>query len=154
MKRMLIAAAVLALVTAACGGGDDNPAMEMESPGAKTVEIKMVDIAFEPKSIEVKAGERIEFVFENRGAIAHDAFIGDSAAQAEHEREMRAAEGGSASDTTAGHGMGGGDGDKLTVEPGKTGRLTYTFNRPGTLEIGCHQPDHYAAGMKIAVTVA
>lgn len=56
-----------------------------------------------------------------------------------------------------GHDMGDGDKDKdaITVEPGKTGKLTYTFERTGTVEIGCHQPGHYyTAGMKIAVQVA
>jgi uncharacterized cupredoxin-like copper-binding protein len=152
MKRVVIAAAVIAVVTAACGGGgEDNPAIESPGNVAKTVNIDMVDIAFEPKTLTVQRGERVEFVFQNRGAIAHDAFIGDAAAQADHEREMREAGGSSG----GGHEMGGDDKDEnaVTVDPGKTGRLTYTFDKPGTIEIGCHQPDHYAAGMKIVVTV-
>jgi uncharacterized cupredoxin-like copper-binding protein len=48
----------------------------------------------------------------------------------------------------------GGATDGITVDPGKTGELTHTFDRTGTVEIGCHQPGHYAAGMKLAVTVA
>jgi uncharacterized cupredoxin-like copper-binding protein len=50
------------------------------------------------------------------------------------------------------HGMHG-DGDAVTVDPGKTSSLTFTFEEPGTIEIGCHQPDDYAAGMKVAVTL-
>jgi uncharacterized cupredoxin-like copper-binding protein len=50
--------------------------------------------------------------------------------------------------------MGGGDMNAITVEPGKAGQLTHTFDKTGTVEIGCHEPGHYAAGMKIAVTVA
>jgi uncharacterized cupredoxin-like copper-binding protein len=85
-------------------------------------------------------------VFHNRGKLSHDAFIGDAQAQADHEREMRQSD-----DDT--HGMHG-DGKGITVDPGKTGTLTFTFDRTGTIEIGCHQPGHYAAGMKVAVTVA
>lgn len=174
MKRALLAAAVMALITAACGGGDDKPAMNAEgstattamndmegstgttgAPAAagKTVEVKMLDIAYEPKTLTVNRGERVEFVFQNVGKIAHDAFVGDMAAQADHEQEMR--EGGQSS-TSGGHGMGGGDKDNkgVTVDPGKTGRLTHTFGKTGTIEIGCHQPGHYAAGMKVTVTVA
>lgn len=144
VKRTLIAAAVAAVLTAACGGGGGGKA------GAsldRTVEIEMVELAFKPATLTAKAGERIRFVFRNRGAIPHDAFIGDAAAQAEHEKEMRQAEEG-------GHSMGDdADQDAVTVEPGKQGELTYTFDRPGTVEIGCHQPGHYAAGMKIVATV-
>jgi uncharacterized cupredoxin-like copper-binding protein len=160
MKRLLFAAAVIAIITAACGGGDgdgdDHSKMDMGESTAttgatgavtRTVEITMVDIAFEPKTLSVQRGERIEFVFHNRGNISHDAFFGETAAQADHEKEMREMEG-------EGHDMAAGEANAITVEAGKTGRLTYTFDKPGTIEIGCHQPGHYAAGMKIAVTVA
>lgn len=52
-----------------------------------------------------------------------------------------------------GHG-GGSDADAITVEPGDTGELTHTFDESGEFEIGCHEPGHYEAGMKIDVTVA
>ena len=40
-----------------------------------------------------------------------------------------------------------------SFEPGKSGDLTYRFDEAGTYEIGCHEPGHYAAGMKITVNV-
>lgn len=157
MRRILLAAAALVIITAACGGGNgDHSTMDMDkstvTTGAaaaptRTVEIDMVDIAFEPKTLSVQRGERIEFVFHNKGAIAHDAFIGDTAAQADHEKAMHEGKEGS---MAAGHGMGD---TAITVDPGQTGRLIHTFDKPGTIEIGCHQPGHYAAGMKIAVQV-
>ena len=157
MKRMLVAGTLVALFATACGGGDkDHSSMNMEgstsTSGAaaspsRTVDIDMVDIAFQPKTLSVQRGERVEFVFHNRGKIAHDAFIGDTAAQVDHEKEMREAKEGS----MAGHDTGV---TAITVDPGQTGRLTHTFDQTGSTEIGCHQPDHYAAGMKLAVTVA
>ncbi len=48
----------------------------------------------------------------------------------------------------------GGDSNAITVKPGKTGSLTYTFDKAGETIIGCHENGHYDAGMKIAVTVA
>ena len=109
----------------------------------------MVDIAFAPDAVEVAEGETVRFVFSNRGEGTHDAFIGSPDAQAEHDADMR--DGGAAH---GGHGHGDDDDDAVTVEPGDTAELTYTFDDPGTVEIGCHQPGHYAAGMKIAVEVA
>ena len=38
-------------------------------------------------------------------------------------------------------------------EPGETGEISHTFAESERVEIGCHQPGHYALGMKIAVSV-
>ena len=108
----------------------------------------MVDNAFEPDHLEVTEGETVRFVFTNHGAVAHDAFIGDTDAQADHEAEMRRRRA-----TGHGHGDHGAD-EAVTVEPGERGELTHTFDDAGTIEIGCHQPGHYDAGMKVAMKVA
>ena len=105
----------------------------------------MVDIAFQPDAIDVTRGETVMFVFTNTGDVDHDAFIGNRDAQAEHEDEMRNA--------GEGHGGGHGGANAVTVEPGESAELTYKFDEPGAVEIGCHQPGHYDAGMVIAVDV-
>lgn len=151
VKRILITATVAALAATACGGGggkknDAAPTTEAP-PASRTIEIDMIDIAYQPATpLSAKSGETIRFVFHNKGSIRHDAFVGDAAAQADHEKEMREKE--------SGHDMGGKqDQDAITVDPGKTAEFTHTFDRAGTLEIACHEAGHYAAGMKIAVTV-
>ena len=152
MKRnisLTAVAAVIALVAVACGGDDDGTTNADSGTDERTVEIDMVDLAFEPDSLEVASGETVRFVFTNTDEVAHDAFVGDADAQADHEAEMREAE-------DEGHGGGHGDETEnaITVEPGDTGELTYTFEDAGTTEIGCHQPGHYEGGMKIDVEVA
>jgi uncharacterized cupredoxin-like copper-binding protein len=142
MKRILMAAAVLAVVVAACGGNGKTS----EAVPSRTIDIDMVDIAFQPKAIQVERGATVRFVFHNRGKTAHDAFIGDAKAQADHEQEMREAGGA--------HGMHHGKAKGITVKPGQTGRLIHSFDEAGTVEIGCHQPGHYATGMKLPVTIA
>lgn len=135
-----VVTAVLAVVLAACGSGGDGAV-----DAARTVEIDMVDTAFEPQTVDVEVGERVRFTFHNKGKVAHDAFIGDSAAQQDHEREMQ----------EAGHdGHGADDEDAVTVDPGRSKELVHTFDRSGTYEIGCHQPGHYGAGMKVIVEVS
>ena len=150
-RTLLVAVGGLSLLAAACGG-DDETAASSDPGEARTVEVDMVDIAFEPDSVDVNAGETIRFVFTNRGDVAHDAFIGDAAEQADHEQQMRDAEDDSGSGMEHGGG-GGGDGEAVTVEPGDTEELTYTFDEAGSVEIGCHQPGHYDDGMKIDVEV-
>ena len=136
----LVAAVVL---LGGCGGGGH------ESHGGsanRVVNVTMRDIAFDPATVEVKAGETVRFVFHNEGQIRHDAFIGDEAAQAEHEKEMQEAR----SDGKDGHD----DGHGITVDPGDIGSLTHTFKAGDVLVIGCHEVGHYAAGMKVAITVS
>ncbi|MEW6473914.1 MAG: plastocyanin/azurin family copper-binding protein [Actinomycetota bacterium] len=136
-------AVVLALVAVGCGGSDHG-----ESHGgstaepSRTVDVVMKEFAYEPASVDVKAGETVKFVFRNEGKTLHDAFLGDEAAQAEHEKEMREGE------DHDGH-------DAIKVIPGETGELTHTFDKAGeALIIGCHETGHYQAGMKMTVTVS
>jgi uncharacterized cupredoxin-like copper-binding protein len=145
-QRRLHALSLVAVVVlaASCGSADDG---NEGKQAAMTVQIEMVDVAFKPTSVQVTRGETVKFVFTNNGSGPHDAFIGDTAAQAEHEESMREA-------GDSGHGGHGAATDAITVQPGQTGELTHTFKDTGKVEIGCHQPGHYAAGMRIAVTVA
>jgi len=125
----------LLLVLAACGGSDGP-----QAPASRTVEVTMRSVAFEPATLSVRAGETVTFRFTNADAIPHDVFVGTAAEQAEHEKDMRA----------GGHAHGDG---AVDVAAGGTATLTHTFGEAGTVEIGCHEPGHYAAGMKIVVTV-
>jgi uncharacterized cupredoxin-like copper-binding protein len=111
--------------------------------GTRTVEVTMADIKFETAPVDVKAGDTVRFVFHNQGKLVHEAAIGDAAAQDAHEKEM-AAMGGMPMHDSA---------EAVSVAPGTTGQLTYTFKTTGQLQIGCHEPGHYAAGMKLNVNV-
>ena len=138
---------VWAVIAGGCGGGGGShhgsSGSKGDAPPGRTIDVTMRDIHYDPKAVEVKAGETVKFVFRNEGSIVHDAFIGDEAAQEEHEKEMRKGE--------EDHGD---DDHAVTVEPGSTGSLTYTFEKPATLVIGCHQAGHYSAGMRVNVTIA
>ena len=145
MRRAAVALAVAVVLLgllAACGSGGAGPAA---APGGvdRTIEVEMRDIAFSPASVDVRSGETVRFVFKNTGQVTHDAFLGDAAGQDAHEKEMR--------EGHAGHGSGS---NAVSVKPGKRAQITSTFDRPGQLFIGCHQPGHYTGGMKVAVNVA
>ena len=144
---VLLAIAAVAVLASACGDSEDASGGQADS---RRIEIRMVDIAFEPKEISVREGQTVTLTFENAGKLPHDAFVGDEAAQAKHEQEMRAADG---AEKSGGHGAHGDDEPAVTVEPGRSADLTYTFRSAEQVVIGCHQPGHYAAGMKIVVNV-
>lgn len=157
----MVAAVAIVISVAACGGNDADDGSGLSggdtdastSPeGVRTVEVAMVDNEFDPDRVAVAPGETVRFVFTNEGEVTHDAVVGDEAAQAEHEDEMRAVE------DDAGGGMDHGadaEGDEgaITVEPGEAGELTHTFAAGDALLIGCHEPGHYDAGMRIDVEV-
>ena len=80
MRRLPIVAMAAAALLVLAAGGDDDYSDDSAGVETRTVEIDMADIAFEPDTLEVTAGESVRFVFTNTGEIAHDAFIGDEAA--------------------------------------------------------------------------
>ena len=141
MRRLAVLFALPALVVLAACGSDDAETPLANAGEDRTIEIEMRDIAFAPTTVDVRTGEKIRFVFTNTGNLTHDAYIGDEAAQEDHEKDMR-----------GGHGHGEGS-DAVTVKPGKKAQLVHTFDRPGRVLIGCHQPGHYTGGMRTTVNV-
>jgi uncharacterized cupredoxin-like copper-binding protein len=128
----------------ACGGSSEP---HQWSARDRFVDVVMRDIAYDPGRVDVARGETVTFVFHNTGKVVHDAFLGDEAAQTNHEQEM--GEAGMAGMT----GMDHHDGSGTTVQPGQVVTLTHTFREAGSTIIGCHEPGHYQAGMKMTVRV-
>jgi uncharacterized cupredoxin-like copper-binding protein len=141
--RLLTALPVAVLLVAgACGNPSHQGGhADSSSKADRTVEVEMKDFAFSPANFQVKKGETVTFRFNNPTTLLHEAVIGDESVQAEHEKAM---------DEHGGHPK---EGKVVEVAAGKTAELTYTFAKDGTLLVGCHQPGHYEAGMKAAVTV-
>jgi len=147
ISRIAAVAVAAGLLVAGCGGGGKATVATsaLGSPGdparaTRTVEVRAGDdLDFQPDQVQVKAGETITFKVMNVSKLAHDFTLGDDAAQSAHEKEMRSASGSMkmASDANA-----------IDVAPGETKQLTWTFAKAGTTLYGCHEPGHYAAGMK------
>ena len=97
----------------------------------------------EPCSMTVTAGVPVTFVVTNAGAIAHEFFVGDEAAQTAHDEEMLSMGGAPMHDEP----------DGIAVAAGETKELMHTFATPGQYLGGCHVPGHYPAGMKTLITV-
>lgn len=110
----------------------------------RTVEISMSDaMRFTPDHIKVRRGETVKFVFRNQGRQLHEFVLGTRQALQEHAALM-------VKFPKMEH-------DELYmvhVAPGKTGRLVWTFNRPGEFDFACLIPGHYQAGMVGKISVA
>jgi uncharacterized cupredoxin-like copper-binding protein len=139
-----------ALLVAGCSSGSDATTAPTSSPipsasaAATRVEVTLTDtLKIEPALMTVQAGVSVTFVVTNSGATDHEFYLGDEAAQGEHEKEM-ASMGGMTHDEPEG----------IAVRPGETKELTYTFAVAGRTLAGCHVVGHYGGGMKAEITVA
>lgn len=162
----LIALGLSASVMAAPAGHVDMGHASTAAQATRTVEMTLGDMYFEPKSLQVKAGETVRFVLANKGQLLHEFNLGDASMHAEHQQEMlKMQQSGMLTPTgmnhqSADHGKMQGmtmkhdDPNSVLVEPGKTAELTWTFAKAGNLEFACNIPGHYQAGMvgKLAIS--
>ncbi|WP_256819367.1 cupredoxin domain-containing protein [Pseudomonas putida] len=174
MKHLFIAATLILGSLPAFAGQAQSFAFGEPAPAAqatRTVNVVLKDIAFEPKSLQVKAGETVRFVLVNEGNLPHEFNLGDKAMHAEHQKEMVAMQGkmftkavnyegmdhgkmmshGQMMDHGDGHGHGGGN--TVMVMPGQRAELTWTFRQTVPIEFACNVPGHYQAGMVGALTI-
>lgn len=127
----------------------------------RTVHIKAEDsMRFVPAKLTVKAGQTIKFVIKNVGQLKHELVLGPKSEQKEHEKEMREMMESSKMHSEKMGKMHSGkmhmahsDPNEVTLPPGKTETLIWTFTQPGTYQYACHEPGHYAAGMFGTITV-
>ncbi len=150
LRNLALAPALILVVAACSGGATASPSVVAASPSAagsarpavQTIEVNLTDtIKIEPAEMTVKAGQPVTFVLTNTGVLEHEFYLGDEAVQAEQEEMM--ASGQMAHDTSEG----------ISLKPGETKELTYTFEAPGKTLAGCHVAGHYAGGMKATITV-
>jgi len=102
----------------------------------RTISIAAKDSRFVPGKIEVRVGETVKFEIVNRDKIEHEFVLGDVAEQVAHEKEMRAMPS-----------MPMDDENGVSIPPGQSATLIWTFTHQGELEYACHLPGHYVAGM-------
>jgi uncharacterized cupredoxin-like copper-binding protein len=144
---------VLAGALLACGGDGSSEAEPRSIP------VTMTDNAFSTRKVTAEAGETVIFEFANDGDLEHEAVVGDLTVQDEHEALMSRPGAGvtlpqpGSAPTVHTHTSGSG-GASVTVAPGDSAILRYTFDQAGSILVGCHVPGHYRDGMKFEVEVA
>ena len=142
------------------GFGQPAPAAK----ASRTIEVTLGDMYFEPRSLAVKAGETVRFVVINKGRVAHEFNLGDTAMHARHQQEMLAMqapmEHAGMDHSAMNHagmqqqGMQHDEPNMVMVEPGQRGELTWTFSQSAPIEFACNVPGHYQAGMVGRLTIA
>ena len=109
----------------------------------RTIQITALDIRFDKIRLHVRAGETVRFIVTNKGQLTHEFIIGDAREQVEHEKEMQQMAGMDMPDESNG----------ITLKPGQTKTLIWTFGQKGEVEFACHVSGHFAAGMVGKISV-
>ncbi len=125
----------------------------------KTIEIKMYDNYFIPKTINIKRGETVKFVVYNYGDLVHEFNIATKKMHLEHQKEMmKMIEHGillgnridkvkMKKVSKKDHSMSHKHSNSILLEPNKSGEIIWKFSTDVVLEAACNVPGHYEAGM-------
>jgi len=107
---------------------------------ARTVTVTMHDDAggmrYVPDRLEVKRGEQIRFIIENKGALKHEFTLASMQDNKKHGALMMKFPDMEHDDPNA-----------KSIEPGKSAEILWRFDKTGTFEFACLIPGHYEAGM-------
>jgi uncharacterized cupredoxin-like copper-binding protein len=107
----------------------------------RTVTIEATEIAFNVKNLAFRKGETVRFVFTNKGEQPHEFMIADHAEELEHRQMMQ-----QMTDMTD-------EPNAVSVDPGETKVLVWTFTNAGRFDFACNYPGHAEAGMDGKITV-
>ena len=92
-------------------------------------------LRFDPDQLSIQQGETITFEVTNTGSLDHEFVLGDT----EYQRQHR--------DAASDGGQMTHEGNGVTVPPGETQEITWTFSGDTTVVYACHIDDHFLAGM-------
>ena len=117
------------------------PTSVAAAAGVRNVVVEVDDARrIVPANWQAQQGETVRLIVINTGQIRHQLVVGTDQELAAHVQAM----------TASGH---HGHDNAVTVEPGQTAALLYTFDQPGEWGIACLESGHYESGMKGAVEV-
>jgi uncharacterized cupredoxin-like copper-binding protein len=139
-RLVLAGAAALGVTTIAYAAADTSPEpVAALGPDPVTVVVDIEHSRFVPSYVRVVAGTEVRFVLINGDPINHELIVGPPEVHARHE-------GGHEAEHPPVPG-------ELSVGPDEQGVTSYVFDEPGTVEMACHLPGHYAFGMRGEIEV-
>jgi uncharacterized cupredoxin-like copper-binding protein len=170
VSKIVVAALAMSVSAAALGAGahgDEHghgQGAKSGEPGkaseaGRSITVQMYDNYYEPESIEVKPGETVRFVVENKGSLVHEFNIGTPAMHESHQKEMAmmvehgVIQGGKLNRDMMEMDMGNGmsmkhdDPNSVLLEAGESQEVVWKFSEKGNIEFACNVPGHYQAGM-------
>lgn len=160
LKKIVTILACSATTLAFAGPGhsessasEEKPNFAAGQPGEnhsvdRTIQVEASDrMRFSSEEWSVKPDETIRFVVSNTGQIPHEFVIDTIQGNAIHREGMMEA---MAEDGMMQHD----DPNSVSVAPGESGELIWTFSKSGNFEAACNIPGHYQAGMHARIGVS
>jgi uncharacterized cupredoxin-like copper-binding protein len=103
----------------------------------RTMRMQTLDtMHYAPEKLTVKSGQTVRFIVTDAGKLKHEFTIGDAEEQRQYAEMMKGM-----------LDMKHDGGNAVSLEPGQTKELIWRFGKPANVEIACHIPGHYEAGM-------
>ena len=108
---------------------------------SQTIEIEVSDPGrFNVDKVRVQRGRTVRLVVRNLSTMRHELVIGDPAQQAEYSKILA-----SMPETLHEHD------NVLVLAPGQTRVIIWEFGEAAFVELACHVPGHYEAGMVVRI---
>ena len=124
-------------------GASAAPKQETQM-ATRTVTVTLSDdMRFTPANWQATSGETVRIQVVNTGKVRHEFIIGTEAELKAHADDMKKSK-------AAHHHHGS---NAVSVAPGGSGELVWTFADAGVLHIACFEPGHYDAGMRGTISV-
>ena len=154
MKSTLLAMTLsLAATPMAFAGAGHDDMMEIGQAAevgmeTRTIQVKLMetedgDMVFEPRVLDMKAGETVRLAIENIGELEHEFVMDTVAAVAKHKEVMNEFPEMEHDDPNA-----------VRLAPGEKDEIVWTFANAGSFQFACLIPGHYEAGMHGALSVS
>ncbi|UPK34163.1 cupredoxin family protein [Bradyrhizobium sp. 186] len=145
--KFVLALAALSIAPTLAHENHGHASFSAGEPGdpkkpARTIEITMSEMDYEPSRIAVKRGEQIRFVLRNVGKEDHEFLLATTKENLAHAEVMKKHP----------H-MEHDDPNGVRLAPSKTAEILWKFTKAGTFEFSCLIPDHRDYGMVGHVTV-
>lgn len=145
--KLAFALAALSIAPVLAHEGHDHHGFSAGEPGdpkkpARTIEIELSEMSYEPSNITVKRGEQIRFLLRNVGKEDHEFLLATTRENLAHAEVMRKHP----------H-MEHDDPNGVRLAPDKSAEIVWKFTKSGTFEFSCLIPDHRDYGMVGHVTV-
>ena len=145
--KLALTLTALSIAPAFAHESHDHHGFSAGEPGdpkkaARTIEIALSEMSYEPSNINVKRGEQIRFVLRNIGKEDHEFLLATTKENLAHAEVMKKHP----------H-MEHDDPNGVRLAPNKTAEIVWKFTKAGTFEFSCLIPDHRDYGMVGHVTV-
>jgi len=140
----MVILAVFAAILVACGD-DAAPTTAAGDAETVTVHVTANEFGFVSDVTTFKVGVSYHFVVVDEGQIEHEMMVIDKSAEMSGDMDMDAM-----------HHLAIGLVDEEELQPGATGETDIVFTSEDIgkpIELACHLPGHYEAGMHLDITV-